>query len=215
MSKMSESLMKELALEPFTEDLTGAAEFLDNLDFTKVKTKYTKGKDWTAISLYGYGPKITDILKPGVLKSSVQIDEKLQWTSLKTATPLQPVFKLLENLPCEFERARFMKLEAGKIIGRHSDKIDKDLGFDDGQIVRIHVPIRTNSDVVFSLYESPRAKVAYEYNLKTGHYYYMDVTKPHAVRNMSDVDRIHLVVDCYVNDALRTLISSQGTTFIT
>jgi len=43
----------------------------------------------------------------------------------------------------------------------------------------------------------------------------MDVTKPHAVRNMSDVDRIHLVVDCYANDALRTLISSQGTTFIT
>ena len=49
--------MKELALEPCTEDLSGAAEFLDNLDFTKVKTKYTKGKDWTAISLYGYGPK--------------------------------------------------------------------------------------------------------------------------------------------------------------
>ena len=215
MSKMSESLLKELALEPFTEDLTGAAEFLDNLDFTKVKTKYTKGKDWTAISLYGYGLKITDILKPGVLKSSVHIDEKLQWTSLKTATPLQPVFKLLENLPCEFERVRFMKLEAGKIIGRHSDKIDKDLGFDDGQIVRIHVPIRTNSDVVFSLYESPRSKVAYEYNLKPGHYYYTDVTKPHKVRNMSDVDRIHLVVDCYSNDTLRTLISSQGTTFIT
>ena len=144
-------MLKELALEPFAEDLSGVAEFLDNIDFLKVKTKYTKGKDWTAISLYGYGPKVTDILKPGVLKSSVQIDEKLQWTSLKTATPLQPVFKLLENLPCEFERVRFMKLEAGKIIGRHSDKIDKDLGFDYGQIVRIHVPIRTNSDVVFSL----------------------------------------------------------------
>ena len=207
MSKMSESLLKELALEPFTEDLTGAAEFLDNLDFTKVKTKYTKGKDWTAISLYGYGPKITDILKPGVLKSSVQIDEKLQWTSLKTATPLQPVFKLLENLPCEFERVRFMKLEVGKIIGRHSDKIDKDLGFDDGQIVRIHVPIRTNEDVIFTLYESPRDKIGNEYKLKTGHYYYTDVTKPHAVRNESEVDRIHLVVDCYSNDTLRTLIA--------
>ena len=212
---MKRPMLKELALEPFAEDLSGVAEFLDNIDFTKVKTKYTKGKDWTAISLYGYGPNPTDILKPGVLKSSVQIDEKLQWTSLMEATNIQPVYKVLENLPCEFERVRFMKLEAGRIIGRHSDKIDKDLGFDDGQIVRIHVPIRTNSDVVFSLYESPRAKVAYEYNLKTGHYYYTDVTKPHAVRNMSAVDRIHLVVDCYANDTLRTLISSQGTTFIT
>jgi hypothetical protein len=204
---MNRPLMKELALEPCTEDLSSAAEFLDDLDFTKVKTKYTKGNDWTAISLYGYGSKITDILKPGVLKSSVNIDEQLQWTSLHEATPLNPVFKILENLPCKYERVRFMKLEAGKVIGKHSDKIDKDLGFDDGQIMRIHVPIRTNDDVVFSLFESPRAKVAHEYNLKTGHYYYMDVTKPHAVRNMSEVDRIHLVVDCYVNDSLRTMVA--------
>lgn len=207
MASNSRPLMKELALEPCTEDLSGAAEFLDNLDFTKVKTKYTKGNDWTAISLYGYGPKITDILKPGVLKSSVNIDEQLQWTNLHEATPLNPVFKILENLPCKYERVRFMKLEAGKVIGKHSDKIDKDLGFDDGQIIRIHVPIRTNDDVVFSLFESPRAKVAHEYRLKTGHYYYTDVTKPHAVRNMSDIDRIHLVVDCYANDSLRTLIA--------
>ena len=207
MASNSRPLMKELSLEPCTEDLSGTAEFLDDLDFTKVKTKYTKGNDWTAISLYGYGSKITDILKPGVLKSSVNIDEQLQWTSLHEATPLNPVFKILENLPCKYERVRFMKLEAGKIIGKHSDKIDKDLGFDDGQIIRIHVPIRTNDDVVFSLFESPRAKVAHEYNLKTGHYYYTDVTKPHAVRNMSEVDRIHLVVDCYANDSLRTLIA--------
>mgnify|MGYP001462296307 FL=1 len=207
MASNSRPLMKELALEPCTEDLSGAAEFLDNLDFTKVKTKYTKGNDWTAISLYGYGPKITDILKPGVLKSSVNIDEQLQWTNLHEATPLNPVFKILENLPCKYERVRFMKLEAGKVIGKHSDKIDKDLGFDDGQIIRVHVPIRTNDDVVFSLFESPRAKVAHEYRLKTGHYYYTDVTRPHAVRNMSDVDRIHLVVDCYANDSLRTLIA--------
>ena len=207
MASNSRPLMKELALEPCTEDLSGAAEFLDNLDFTKVKTKYTKGNDWTAISLYGYGPKITDILKPGVLKSSVNIDEQLQWTNLHEATPLNPVFKILENLPCKYERVRFMKLEAGKVIGKHSDKIDKDLGFNDGQIIRVHVPIRTNDDVVFSLFESSRAKVAHEYRLKTGHYYYTDVTKPHAVRNMSDVDRIHLVVDCYANDSLRTLIA--------
>ena len=204
---MNSPLMKELPLEPCTEDLSGAAEFLDNLDFTKVKTKYTKGNDWTAISLYGYGPKITDILKPGVLKSSVNIDEQLQWTNLHEATPLNPVFKILENLPCKYERVRFMKLEAGKVIGKHSDKIDKDLGFNDGQIIRVHVPIRTNDDVVFSLFESSRAKVAHEYRLKTGHYYYTDVTKPHAVRNMSDVDRIHLVVDCYANDTLRTMVA--------
>ena len=44
---MIRPLMKELALKPCAEDLSGAAEFLDNLDFTKVKTKYTKGKKVT------------------------------------------------------------------------------------------------------------------------------------------------------------------------
>ena len=207
-SSTNRPVLKELDLEPFTEDLSGVAEFLDNIDFLKVKTKYTKGKDWTAISLYGYGPNPTDILKPGVLKSSVQIDEKLQWTSLMQATTrLNAVYKVLEKLPCKYERVRFMKLEAGKIIGKHSDKIDKQIGFDDGDIVRIHIPIRTNENVVFTLYESARDKIGNEYNLKTGHYYYTDVTKPHAVRNQSDVDRIHLVVDCYSNHALRTLIA--------
>ena len=58
---------------------------------------------------------------------------------------------IAERVP-SCERVRFMKLEAGKVIGKHSDKIDKDLGFDDGQIMRIHVPIRTNDDVVGAEY---------------------------------------------------------------
>ena len=32
-----------------------------------------------------------------------------------------------------------MRLEAGKNIGKHTDKIDKDIGFDDGDIIRIHM----------------------------------------------------------------------------
>ena len=43
---MNRPLMKELALEPCIEDLSGAAEFLDNLDFTKVKTKSNKNFPW-------------------------------------------------------------------------------------------------------------------------------------------------------------------------
>lgn len=204
---MNRPLMKELALEPCTEDLSSAAEFLDDLDFTKVKTKYTKGNDWTAISLYGYGSKITDILKPGVLKSSVNIDTKLQWTTLKDSSIMNPVLDMLDKLPCEFERVRFMRLEAGKVIGKHSDKIDKEIGFDDGDIIRIHMPIRTNDNVVFTLYENTKDKDGTEYNLKTGHYYYTDVTKAHAVRNTSNIDRIHLVADCYSNENMRALLN--------
>ena len=206
--KLTRPIIKELSLEAYndTSILNSVAANLDNMDFKKVKTKYVK-TGWDALSLHGYGKHPLDILKPGVLKSSVNIDTKLQWTTLSVITTMKPILGMLKKLPCEFERVRFMRLEAGKVIGKHTDKIDKDIGFDDGDIIRIHMPIRTNDNVVFTLYENTKDKDGTEYNLKTGHYYYTDVTKAHAVRNTSDIDRIHLVADCYSNEKMRALLS--------
>ena len=198
-------MIKELNIEPYNKSLKDVGNFLDNLDFRKVKTKYTKGDAWTAISFYGYGPETEDILKPGVLKSSVKIDTKLQFTKISDEPVMKSIHEILKKLPCTFERVRFMKLVAGKVIGKHSDKIDKDI--ESGNIVRVHIPIRTNEDVIFTLYENTKDKIGKEHNLKTGHFYYTDVSKPHAVRNNSNTDRIHLVVDCHANSALRTLIA--------
>ena len=198
-------MIKELNIKPYDKSLENVGEFLDDLDFRKVKTKYTKGDAWTAISFYGYGPETEDILKPGVLKSSVKIDTKLQFTKISDEPVMKSIHEILKKLPCTFERVRFMKLVAGKVIGKHSDKIDKDI--ESGKIVRVHIPIRTNEDVIFTLYENAKDKIGKEHNLKTGHFYYTDVSKPHAVRNNSNTDRIHLVVDCKANSALRTLIA--------
>ena len=198
-------MIKELNIKPYDKSLENVGEFLDDLDFRKVKTKYTKGDAWTAISFYGYGPETEDILKPGVLKSSVKIDTKLQFTKISDEPVMKSIHEILKKLPCTFERVRFMKLVAGKVIGKHSDKIDKDI--ESGNIVRVHIPIRTNEDVIFTLYENAKDKIGKKHNLKTGHFYYTDVSKPHAVRNNSNTDRIHLVVDCKANSALRTLIA--------
>jgi len=201
-------IIKELSLEAYNDIsiLNSVAANLDSMDFKKVKTKYAKG-GWDALSLHGYGNHPLDILKPGVLKSSVNIDAKLQWTTLSLITTMKPILNMLKKLPCEFERVRFMRLEAGKVIGKHTDKIDKDIGFDDGDIIRIHMPIRTNDNVIFTLYESTKDKDGTEHKLKTGHYYYTDVTKAHAVRNTSNIDRIHLVADCYSNEKMRALLN--------
>ena len=206
--KLTRPIIKELSLEAYndTSILNSVAANLDNMDFKKVKTKYAKG-GWDALSLHGYGNHPLDILKPGVLKSSVNIDTKLQWTTLSVITIMKPILGMLKKLPCEFERVRFMRLEAGKVIGKHTDKIDKDIGFDDGDIIRIHMPIRTNDNVIFTLYENTKDKDGTEHKLKTGHYYYTDVTKAHAVRNTSNIDRIHLVADCYSNEKMRALLS--------
>ena len=60
-----EKMIKELNIEPYDKSLEDVSKFLDDLDFRKVKTKYTKG-DAIVISFYGYGPETEDILKPGV-----------------------------------------------------------------------------------------------------------------------------------------------------
>ena len=197
-------MIKELNVKPYKGSLVKVSKFLDNFEFKKVKTKYTKGDDWTALSFHGYGSHPLDILKPGVLKSSVKIDTKLQYTTLKDEVVMKPILDILEKLPCTYERVRFMKLVKGKVIGKHSDKIDKDI--ESKKIIRVHIPIRTNNDVIFTLYESTKDKQGQDHNLKTGYFYYTDVSKPHAVQNNSNIDRIHLVVDCIRNTQLSTLL---------
>jgi hypothetical protein len=184
--------------------LKPVADYLDTLDFHKVKTKYTKGSDWTAIALKGYSQDPLDVTKPGVLKTKQKTDSKLQWTELYRAPEMKPILDILKTIPCRMERVRFMKLEAGKIINKHTDKIDKDLGIEDGKITRIHMPVRTNDLVTFSIWDDNKFKQ--DYKLETGKFYYTDVRKPHAVENLSDTDRIHLVMDCYINEDVRAMI---------
>ncbi len=88
-------------------------------------------------------------------------------------------------------------------LKKHTDNIDDDIK--NKKIARLHIPIRTNNDVIFTFYENENDLKGKLFNLKTGHYYYLDVTKHHSVSNNSNIDRYHLVIDCFVNDELKTL----------
>ena len=203
---MSLPVIKELPVKPSLLDFDGVLGYIDNTEFSKVKTKYSKGDDWTAISLRGYGPTPLDILKPNVIKSGVDTGAKLQYTSLSENMWFEIINRVLEKIPSTFERVRFMKIKANSSIGKHSDKIDKEFGLDDGNIVRFHVPIRTNDQVEFCYWNGKEKSVNY---LEEGHYYYLDARAPHAVINNSDVDRIHLVIDVYVNAEIRKLLGVE------
>ena len=196
-------VIKHLDIEPAKYDWSLVLDCIDNTKFSKVKTKYSKGDDWTAISLRGYGPTPLDILKPNVLRSKVNESAELQDTDLLSDQRFTIVKEVLKKIPSTFERVRLMKIKANSGIGKHSDKIDKDFGLEDGKIIRIHVPIRTNDQVEFCLWEGKEKLTNY---LEVGHYYYVDVRAPHAVTNNSDVDRIHLVVDTYVNSDILGLL---------
>lgn len=106
-----------------------------------------------------------------------------------------PAFReVLSTFQCPIGSARLLKLAAGARIREHTDY---NLGFDDGE-VRLHIPIVTHPDVAFFL--TGRRVV-----LQPGECWYLDFNLPHRVENPSDVDRVHLVLDCRVDDWLRSV----------
>ena len=196
----------ELSIEPIRDDLSNLASYLDSMNFQLLTqiAPYKNNNIWTALSLHGYGPNPSDIYKPGFVKSDINIGSKLEWTSLANDPVMSPIREIISRLPCQFERIRFMKLAAGKSLRKHNDNIDQDI--ESKKIVRIHIPIRTNSEVVFTMYANDEDERGERLNLKAGRFYYLDVTKPHSVSNNSSEDRYHLVVDCYMNEELKAIL---------
>lgn len=200
---MTKPIFKQLDLPEYKNDLEEAVNYLNNLDFSAVKTKNNAKGHWDAISIRGYSDDITNILKPGVLKSDVE-EQPLRWTRLYEQSELLPIKEILSHIPAEMERVRVMRLKSGTKIAKHTDKVDKMIK--DGKIVRLHVPLKTNEKVTMTLWEG---KEANEHNLEKGKYYFTDVSKPHAVDNSADFDRLHLVIDCYNNEKLENLLQQD------
>lgn len=105
---------------------------------------------------------------------------------------------VLDAIPCAKNSVRLLKLAAGSNIRRHRDYY---LGPEDGE-VRLHVPVVTHPDVEFVL-DDERVPMA------EGELWFLNFNHYHSVDNRSPVDRIHLVIDCVVNDWLRELLESH------
>ena len=99
---------------------------------------------------------------------------------------------VLAAFECPQTSARLLRLGAGARIREHTDF---NLGLDDGEI-RIHVPITTNPQVEFR-HDGELVE------MREGEAWYLDLKLTHALANNGDSPRVHLVVDCVVNDWLR------------
>ena len=105
------------------------------------------------------------------------------------------VQKVLETIECEKESVRFMLLGAGAKIREHRDYF---IGIEDGSI-RFHIPVITNESVEFYLDN-------HLIEMQTGELWYLDFYQKHRVENNGAADRIHLVIDCKINDWLTGFI---------
>mgnify|MGYP003579285435 CR=1 FL=1 len=90
-----------------------------------------------------------------------------------------------------------MKLHAGAVIKEHRDTT---LCFEEGE-ARLHIPVVTNPYVSFYLDGE-------KLQLKEGECWYMNLCLRHRVQNDGRTDRIHLVIDCLVNDWLREVLTT-------
>ena len=145
--------------------------------------------DWSGAALRSVGGK------DGAIYADTSHGDFANTALLQQCRHLQAV---IESFQCPLRSVRLLRLTAGSIIREHRDY---DLGYDAGE-VRLHVPVITNPQVEFYL-NNRRIRMV------EGECWYLDLNQPHRVQNRGMTDRVHLVIDCQLNDWLRDLIS-QG-----
>lgn len=103
--------------------------------------------------------------------------------------------EVLQSFQCPLRRVRLLKLAAGASVSEH---VDYGTGYNQNEI-RIHVPVITHKDVEFISNGVP-------VTMHAGETWYLDTTYPHQLSNRSPVDRVHLVIDCQVNDWIKSML---------
>jgi hypothetical protein len=113
-----------------------------------------------------------------------------------------PYFQaMLAQFACPVRSVRLIRLGPLSRIREHRDY---KLGYEDGEI-RLHVPITTNPDVDFVVNGN-------KLRMNAGECWYVNFNLPHRVVNRGRTPRVHLVIDCAVNEWLRGQLPSEITT---
>lgn len=122
------------------------------------------------------------------------------------STPLLdtcPYFKsILNNLLCEKESVRLLRLAPGSVIHEHRDR---GLCYEQG-VFRLHIPLQTAVEVDFKVGDR-------RLEMFTGECWYANFDLPHSVHNRSDASRVHLVIDCKRNTWTDQLFLEAGYDF--
>jgi hypothetical protein len=136
--------------------------------------------------------------KPGTIYSDPTPEATFADTPVLARCPYFQA--VLAQLQCPVRSVRLLRLGAESCIREHRDY---KLGYEDG-LIRIHVPITTNPDVDFVVNGN-------KLRMNAGESWYINFNLPHRVVNRGTTPRIHLVIDCLVDDWLRALLPAEIT----
>ncbi len=180
---------------PITFDASQMLQELERLEKDQVwltHPDYTVAKagDWTAIALVS-----TDGDHTGPDSLRYHGEAVARPTHLLEQAPyLMSVYRAFKT---DVHRVRLMNLKPGTRIAEHRDYGAQRYSLERGYI-RVHIPIRTHKDVAWNL----RGK---KVDMQPGEPWYTNVCEPHSVENLSNVHRVHMVLDMAVNDWVRGL----------
>jgi ribosomal protein S18 acetylase RimI-like enzyme len=152
--------------------------------------RYYEG-DWSAVPLRSIGGRADQIYPDPTATRSFANTPLLERCAY--------VHEVLASLRVELQAVRFLRLKAGSVVKEHRDH---NLSLEDGE-VRLHIPVRTNPELEFVL-DGKRVV------MNSGEVWYHNFNMPHSVNNKGPTDRIHLVIDCFVSDWLRELITTAA-----
>jgi hypothetical protein len=186
----------------FQYDVTALKEKISKLKYANHYSNYNDG-GWSAITLRGYSPDPNFIIKPLEMNDKWHEKHKDQEYYIQdtSAYDLFPEVRDIINMvskTAKVDRVRIMKLEAGKVIEKHTDLVDSECGIDIGEVPRFHIPIDTHDDCWFEVYGMNGKEV---FKFKEGELWYLDTRKPHRVVNKGPT-RTHLVFDLYTDEDL-------------
>lgn len=138
---------------------------------------------WSGVALRSVGGKATSLYPDPTAQGRFEDTEVVERC---------PAFRdVLATLHCPLTSARLLRLEPGSNIKEHRDYR---LGYEDGE-VRLHIPIVTDPAVTFFLSSQPVP-------MQVGECWYLNLNLPHRVENHSTIARVHLVIDCEINNWL-------------
>ncbi len=138
---------------------------------------------WQAQALRSLSGEITDV--------ATHSDDPNAYTDTSILQSGSYFSKVMDAMPGKVTSVRLLSLDAGAVIKEHRDK---DLQLWDG-MVRLHVPIVTNESVEFLL-------AGERLQMRAGECWYINADYPHSVTNKGGEARVHLVVDCLVDDGV-------------
>jgi hypothetical protein len=154
--------------------------------WTNVYSDYHTG-GWQTLSLLNSTSSPTDTLIEDCEPVETSLLENMPHTSA-----------LLKGLGFRYMWARLAKLQVNAFMHEHRDYQE----LKNVRRLRLHIPIITNP---FSSIVIDRTRI----HLALGYIWKLNPIYRHAAGNFGKEDRIHIILDCYVDDALDALVRRQ------